>query len=118
MLQNKTKMIFFFDSVKKKINKMDFIVWNGYIGGILSASIFLPQLYKMHKTKRSNDISWVFIIISIIASIFSLVYYIQIHANPMTYTNIFSLFTRLLLAYQKAYYQIEKKDPLKDSLLE
>ena len=96
---------------------MNSIVWNGYIGGFLSASIFLPQLYKMYRTKRSNDISWVFIIISIVASIFSLIYYIQIHANPMTYTNIFSLLTRLLLAYQKAYYQIEKKDPVKEPLL-
>lgn len=97
---------------------MNFIAWNGYIGGILSASIFLPQLYKMYKTKSSNDISLMFIIVSIIASIFSLVYYIQIQANPMTYTNIFSLLTRLLLAYQKAYYQIEKKQPIREPLLD
>lgn len=110
-------MIFFL-FMEKKIQEMNFIVWNGYIGGILSASIFLPQLYKMYKTKSSNDISWMFIIVSIIASIFSLVYYIQIQANPMTYTNIFSMLTRLLLAYQKAYYQIKKKQPVREPLLD
>lgn len=103
--------------------EMNFVTWNGYIGGILSACIFIPQLYKIYTSKRCNDISWWFIILSIIASVSSLVYYEDIHADPMTYTNIFSLFTRFILAGFKFYYDganlgKNEKNSLEENLLE
>jgi len=83
---------------------MNIITINGYIGGSLSSIIFIPQLYKIYITKSSNDISWSFLFLAIISSIFSLIYYIEINADPMTFTNIFSLFTRILLVFFKIYY--------------
>ena len=80
------------------------ITINGYIGGILSCIIFIPQLYKIYQTKSVHDISFVFIFICIVASIFSLIYYIEILAYPLIYTNIVSLFTRILLGFLKFYY--------------
>lgn len=76
---------------------------NGYIGGILSAIIFIPQIYKMFLTKSARDISWTFLFVSNIGSIFSLVYYFEIDAKPMIYTNIFSLFTRIFMTFYKFY---------------
>lgn len=48
----------------------------------------------MYRTKRSNDISWVFIIISIVASIFSLVY----NNNCEYLQNDFVLIDRIVYA--------------------
>ena len=94
----------------------------GYLGGILNAIIFIPQLHKIYKTKSSKDISWSLIFISIVASIFSIVYFIEIDAKPVTYTNIFSLISRILLGMYKFYIEntIQKKksileEPLLDS---
>lgn len=83
---------------------MDQITVNGYIGGVLSALMILPQLQRIYQTQSVNDISWTFIFVSVLASIFSLVYYIEIRADPMTYTNIFSLCTRIALGIFKIYY--------------
>ena len=84
---------------------MDEITVNGYIGGVLSAIMILPQLYRIYQTGSVNDISWTFVILSIVASIFSLAYYIEIRADPMTYTNVFSLVTRIVLAILKIYFR-------------
>ena len=100
---------------------MNRIEFYGYLGGILNAVIFIPQLYKIYRTKSSKDISWTLIFLSIIASIFSIIYFMEIDAKPVTYTNIFSLFTRILLGMLKLYveYPFHTKDPiLKESLLD
>lgn len=100
---------------------MNRIEFYGYLGGILNAVIFIPQLYKIYRTKSSKDISWTLIFLSIIASIFSIIYFMEIDAKPVTYTNIFSLFTRILLGMFKLYveYPFHTKDSiLKESLLD
>lgn len=100
---------------------MDSIEFYGYLGGILNSIIFIPQLYKIYKTKSSKDISWSLIFLSIVASIFSIVYFIEIDAKPVTYTNIFSLISRILLGMYKFYLEnnIQKKTSiLEESLLD
>lgn len=101
---------------------MNNIEFYGYLGGILNAVIFIPQLYKIYKTKSSKDISWSLIFISIVASFFSIIYFIEIDAKPVTYTNIFSLISRILLGMFKfsLEYPFQKKksileEPLLDS---
>lgn len=86
------------------------ITTNGYIGGVLSSVLFVPQIYKIIQSKRVDDISWTFILLSNIGSVYSLVYYIEIDATPMVYTNIFSLVSRIVLLCLKIYYQ--KSTPL------
>ena len=92
---------------------------SGYISGVLSAIIFVPQIYKMFITKSAKDISWTFIFISNVGSIFALIYYFEINAIPMIYTNIFSLFTRIFITFYKFYldnyYCIEKNDLINDN---
>lgn len=91
---------------------------NGYIGGILNALIFIPQLYKIFITKSSIDISWTFIFLSIIACIFSMIYYWEIDALPMFYTNIFTLFSRFFLGCFKFYYDFDFFKKRKDDFIE
>lgn len=77
------------------------VTLNGYLGGILNASILIPQIYKVYMTKKSKDISWFFIFLSILASIFSILYFEEIQAKPMAYTNMVSLGTRIVLGLYK-----------------
>lgn len=88
--------------------KMNIIDFNGYFGGITNSIIFIPQLYKLFITKSSKDISWTFIFLSILGSSFSIVYFIEIDAKPMIYTNIFSLVTRILLGIFKFSFENKK----------
>lgn len=101
------------------IKKMEIIEINGYLGGVLNSIIFIPQLYKIYKTKSSNDISWSFIFLSIMGSIFSTLYFIEIDAKPMIYTNIFSLITRIFLGIFKFsfYYPLQKKKSILEEQL-
>lgn len=87
---------------------MDWELSNGYIGGILSAILFIPQLCKMYQTQSAIELSWIFLIVSNIGSIFSIFYYIEINATPMIYTNAFSLLTRFLMVIYK--YHLDKKN--------
>ena len=87
---------------------MDWELSNGYIGGILSAILFIPQLCKMYQTQSAIELSWIFLIVSNIGSIFSIFYYIEINATPMIYTNAFSLLTRILMVIYKYY--LDKKN--------
>ena len=77
------------------------VTLNGYLGGLLNASILIPQIYKVYMTKKSKDISWFFIFLSILASIFSILYFEEIQAKPMAYTNMVSLGTRIVLGLYK-----------------
>ena len=87
---------------------MNWELTNGYVGGVLSAILFVPQLCKMYQTQSAIEISWTFLIVSNIGSIFSIFYYIEIDATPMIYTNAFSLLTRILIIIYKYY--LDKKN--------
>ena len=82
---------------------------NGYVGGILSAALFLPQLYKMYQTKSALELSWTFLIVSNVGSLFSIFYYIEIKATPMLYTNAFSLLTRVIMLVYKFHLDRKRK---------
>ena len=87
---------------------MNWELTNGYVGGVLSAILFVPQLCKMYQTQSAIEISWTFLIVSNIGSIFSIFYYIEIDATPMIYTNAFSLLTLILIIIYKYY--LDKKN--------
>lgn len=87
---------------------MNWELTNGYIGGILSAILFIPQLCKMYQTQSAIELSWTFLLVSNIGSIFSIFYYIEIDATPMIYTNAFSLLTRILMVIYK--YHLDRKN--------
>lgn len=87
---------------------MNWELINGYVGGVLSAALFVPQLYKMYQTKSAIELSWTFLFVSNIGSIFSIFYYIEIDATPMIYTNAFSLVTRILMLLYK--YHLDNKN--------
>lgn len=75
----------------------------GYFGGGLSAFMFLPQLIKIHRTKKAKDISWGTLIMANIASTFILLYTIQIESTPLTITSSFSIVIRFIIMIYKFF---------------
>lgn len=81
----------------------------GAVAVILSSFNLLPQVYKGFKTKSVNDISWIFVIIIIIATVLWFIYgmYRNDWAILMTNAIIFLLANVLLL--QKIIYRKNNK---------
>ena len=83
----------------------------GYIGGTLLNITFIPQIYKTYKTKHTEDISLIFMVLQNITCIFCLIYAIFLNENPLIVSNSVLLFELLLLLYGKIHfsYLIKKK---------
>ncbi len=64
----------------------------GLLGGVTSASIFFPQVYRSWKTKRTNDLSWPTIGIGLLCA-FSWVAYGLLRADPFIWVTNLLLFT-------------------------
>lgn len=107
-LEKRTNVNIFILTGQEAFYKMNWEIINGYVGGVLSAALFVPQLYKMYQTKSAIELSWTFLLVSNIGSIFSIFYYIEIEATPMIYTNAFSLVTRILMLIYK--YHLDKQN--------
>ena len=70
----------------------------GYIGGTLLNITFIPQIYKTFKTKQTEDISLLFMIMQFITSIFCLTYSILLGENPLIISNSI-LFVQISLLF-------------------
>ena len=75
----------------------------GYVGGGLSAFMFLPQLLKIHNTKSAKDISWVTLIMANFASTLILLYTISTKSEALMYTSSFSIMIRSMVMIYKCY---------------
>ena len=63
----------------------------GYAGGFFLTLVLIPQLYKTYKLKKADEISGIFIFMSIITSILFLTYAILIESNPIIVANVIVL---------------------------
>jgi len=80
----------------------------GYFGGILASLMFFPQIYKMYKTQKANDISWLTLFLGNISSISVLYYNLNIDAYPLIITGCISIVSRIIIVIYK--YHIDKKN--------
>ena len=76
----------------------------GFTGGIFLSVQLIPQIVKAIKTKKTGDISYLFLIISIIGSTIVLVYGILIDSLSITATISFSLLLKIVLLVLKKKY--------------
>lgn len=67
----------------------------GYTGGTLLNITFIPQIYRTYKTKQTEDISLLFMILQVITSILYVVYSFLLDEQPLIVSNII-LFIELL----------------------
>jgi uncharacterized protein with PQ loop repeat len=92
-----------------------FMILTGYLGGSLSALMFLPQLYKIHHTKSANDVSYSMLFLGNFASIMILVHSILISSKPLTVSCSVSVFIRSMTFFYKYYIDhLEKAETEKD----
>ena len=76
----------------------------GYVGGTLLNITFIPQIYKTYKTKHTEDISLIYMVLQNITCIFCLIYAIFLNENPLIVSNSILLFELLLLLYGKIHF--------------
>ena len=75
----------------------------GYVGGGLSAFMFLPQLIKIHQTKKAKDISWLTLIMANVASTFILLYTIETKSTALAITSSMSILIRFIIMVYKFF---------------
>lgn len=69
----------------------------GYLAGILSVLTFLPQIFKLYRTKSSNDLSAFMIIIFNSSVILWFVYGVSLNNLPMIIANLAIIFLTLII---------------------
>lgn len=76
----------------------------GFIGGILLSLQLLPQIVKCIKIKRSMDISYLFLLISILGSLFIIIYGFLIDSLSIIITITISFVLKIILILIKIKY--------------
>ena len=76
----------------------------GYLAGIFGVIPMIPQIYKSCKTKSTNDLSVLFIILNIISSVLWTTYGFLIHDMPIFICSLFFGILHLILFCMKIYY--------------
>lgn len=86
----------------------------GYSSGVLVGITLFPQCIRVYKTKSTNDLSWIFLVISLFASVFKLIYGIMIDQLPIVVTAPIILCETIVIMIAKCMYdkpvQIEQKE--------
>ena len=80
---------------------MDLLELAGFIGSVLSSITFLPQVYKVYKTKSAGDLSMTMMLIVTASTIIWLVYGVGKGLMPVIICNSIICFLSLLLIYFK-----------------
>ena len=76
----------------------------GYLATFFLVITLIPQIYHSIKTKKVDDISYIFITLQIITCILFLIYGIMIYKNPLIVANSIVLFQVILFLGLKLKY--------------
>ena len=87
---------------------MNLIDYIGIFGSLLVGFSFIPQTYKTLKTKKSKDISKLFVITNIISSTCMLIFGIRRNILPIMIANGSVFINALILFYCVIFYSNDK----------
>ena len=76
----------------------------GYIGSVFLVITLIPQLVKTIRKKKVDDISYVFVFLQVLTSIFFLIYGLLLKENPLIIANSLLLVQTLLMLGLKITY--------------
>ncbi len=83
---------------------MSWIEWVGHLGAFMTSVTFIPQVYKVWKTKSVNDLSLTMMFIVFISTLVWLTYAIALMLWPVIVANsIVSLLSLLLIYFKFAF---------------
>lgn len=80
----------------------------GILSNIFYTSSLLPQIYKILKTKKVEDISLLFLAVCVLGEIFYVVYGIYRDIGNVIYAAYISIFFHSLVAFLCCYYKKPK----------
>jgi MtN3 and saliva related transmembrane protein len=83
---------------------MDYIAILGYSAGIFGSIPMLPQIYKSYISKSTKDLSFLFLIFSIISSSLWVTYGYLINDVPLFICSILYFLLNSCLFFLKIYY--------------
>ena len=81
-----------------------YLAYLGYFAGFCTTIAFVPQVYKIWKTKSAKDISLVMFIIFLIGVFCWLIYGIFINAMPLIIANFVTLILAFIILIGKIKY--------------
>ena len=81
----------------------------GYIGSVLLPITLIPQLYHTYKSKKVDDISYIFICLQILTCIFFFTYGIFLDATPLIIANSLVFLQLIVLMSFKIKYSKKNK---------
>ena len=76
----------------------------GYFAAILTTFAFLPQLIKILKTKKADDVSLITLIVFICGVLFWIIYGYKISSFPILIANLITLILNIFILITKIYY--------------
>ena len=76
----------------------------GYLAAATLLSTLIPQIIKTIKKKKVDDISYVFVFLQVLTSIFFLIYGLLLKENPLIIANSLLLIQTLLMLFLKITY--------------
>lgn len=80
---------------------MDYIQIAGHVGAFLSSVTFIPQVYRVWKTKSANDLSMTMMVIVFTSTLIWLVYGVALMLWPVILANSVIAILSLMLIYFK-----------------
>jgi uncharacterized protein with PQ loop repeat len=86
-------------------------VFIGWIGAFLFAICAVPQVIKVWKTKKADDLSWLFLLFWLSGEMFTFIYIViddllvKITHFPLYVNYVFNIVLVSYLAYAKKYYK-------------
>tara|TARA_Y100001968_G_scaffold92197_1_gene82900 strand:- start:111 stop:386 length:276 start_codon:yes stop_codon:yes gene_type:complete len=80
----------------------------GFLAAFLTTVAFLPQLYKIWKTKSADDVSLIMLIIFIIGLICWIIYGLNIDSIPILVANIITFIFNFSILILKITYSKDK----------
>ena len=92
---------------------MDWIEFIGHVGAFLTSVTFVPQVYKVWKSRSANDLSLAMMLIVVTSTITWLIYAIALVLWPVILANGIVLSLSLILIYFKLTFKksIPEKTP-------
>ena len=103
------------NSVLTELGDEILIDFFGYTSGVLVGITLIPQVIKVLKTKRAEHLSHKFLIISLFASIFKLIYGVLINALPIVVTAPIILIETIVIMIAKCIFDKRMKKMKKTS---
>jgi len=103
------------NSVLTELGDEILIDFFGYSSGVLVGITLIPQVIKVLKTKRAEHLSHKFLIISLFASIFKLIYGVLINALPIVVTAPIILIETVVIMVAKCIFDERMKKTKKKS---